>query len=88
MVVYLANAINFIAGLITLLVIIKVFLSYFMSPDHPVRLTIDRIVEPMLRPIRNLIPPMGMFDFSPIILIILVQLVARILVSILLSAFH
>lgn len=88
MVIYLLNAINIIVQLITILVIVKVFLSYFMSPYHPVRLNIDRIVEPMLRPIRNILPSVGMFDFSPIILIILVQLVGRILISIFGSIFH
>ena len=53
MIVNIIRFINIIVQLITLLVIIKVFLSYFMSPYHPVRLNIDRIVEPMLRPIRR-----------------------------------
>lgn len=88
MVVYLANFINIIVQLLTLLVIIKVVLSYFMSPYHPLRLNIDRIVEPMLRPIRNLIPPVGMIDFSPIILIVIVEILGRLLVSVLLSVFH
>ena len=87
-VVYLANIINIIVQLLTILVIIKVFLSYFMSPYHPLRLNIDRVVEPILRPIRNLIPPLGMIDLSPIILIVIVQLLGRILISILLSAIH
>lgn len=86
--IYLINLINIIAQLITLLVIIKVFLSYFMSPYHPVRRIIDRIVEPLLRPIQRIIPPLGMMDLSPLILIILVQLVGRILTNILFATIH
>jgi YggT family protein len=71
--------INIIAQLITLLVIVQVALSYFMSPFHPVRQAIDRLVEPLLAPIRRLLPQTGMLDFSPLILIILVQLIARLL---------
>ena len=67
------------------MVIIHVFLSYFLSPYHPLRQIIDRIIEPMLRPIRRLIPPSGMLDFSPIVLIILVQLSGKILVTVLAS---
>ena len=75
--------ITIIAQLITLLVIVQVALSYFMSPYHPVRQAIDRLVEPLLAPIRRLLPQTGMLDFSPLVLIILVQIVARLLVSLL-----
>ena len=77
--------INIIAQFITLLVIVQVALSYFMSPYHPVRQSIDRLVEPLLAPIRRILPQTGMLDFSPLILIILVQLVARLLVGLLVS---
>ena len=78
-------AVNLLMQLLTLVVIVKVFLAYFMAPYHPVRLIIDRIVEPFLRPIRKIIPSVGMLDISPIILIVAVQLLRRIFVNLLLS---
>jgi YggT family protein len=75
--------INIVAQLITLLVIVQVALSYFMSPYHPVRQSIDRLIDPLLAPIRRILPQTGMLDFSPLILIILVQIVARLLVGLL-----
>jgi YggT family protein len=65
--------------LVILVVIIQAVLTFFMSPFHPVRRFFDRIVEPMLTPIRRLIPPVGMFDFSPLILIIILQLLNMII---------
>jgi len=59
-----------------LLVILSVILSYFMSPFHPVRRLIDQIIEPILTPIRRVVPLVGMIDFSPLILIILIQIVS------------
>lgn len=79
--------ITVIAQLITLLVIVQVALSYFMSPFHPVRQAIDNLVEPLLAPIRRLLPQTGMLDFSPLILIILVQIVARLLTGLLTSLY-
>ena len=79
----LAQAINTFSEVIVILVLAHVILSYFMSPYHPIRSFIDRMVEPLLAPIRRVVPLVGMFDFSPIILIILVQLIARILISLL-----
>jgi YggT family protein len=77
--VWIFNIINWITELITLLVIMQVVLSYFMSPFHPVRQFIDRIVEPLLRPIRRLLPQTGMIDFSPLVLIILLQVINGVL---------
>jgi len=62
-------------------VIISVLLSYFMDPYHPVRQGVDNLVRPLLDPIRRIMPPTGMFDFSPIILIILIQMLARFLAA-------
>lgn len=67
------------------IVIASVLLSYFMSPYHPVRQALDRIVEPFLAPIRRVVPSAGMFDFSPIILILAVELIKTLLINILIS---
>lgn len=71
------------AWLLTVLVIASAFLSYFMSPYHPVRSTVDRIVTPLLNPIRRILPPVQGIDFSPVVLVILIQIVETILVRIL-----
>ncbi|GAB4495628.1 MAG: YggT family protein [Anaerolineales bacterium] len=81
--VILAQSISWFSELIVILVLAHVILSYFMSPYHPIRSFVDRMVEPLLAPIRRVVPLVGMFDFSPIILIILVQLIARVLISLL-----
>ena len=80
---FIIRIINFFVQLITLLIIVKVFLSYFLSPFHPLRVYLDKIMDPILIPIRKLIPPVGMVDLSPIILIIVVQLVGRLIINIL-----
>ena len=70
----MAATIFFFFRLLSWLVIAHVILSYFMSSHHPIRETIDRFVNPMLAPIRQLLPFTGGLDFSPLILIILLQL--------------
>ena len=61
---------------IVLLILLKIILSYFLDPFHPIRQSIDRLIEPLLKPIRDIVPSFGRFDFSPVILMILVQLLA------------
>ena len=66
-----------------LLVIAQVFLSYFLAPYHPLRRRLDRLIDPLLTPIRRILPPVGMFDFSALVLIILVQLASRVIIQLL-----
>lgn len=75
--------ISLISQLLVLLVIVSVILSFIMEPYHPVRRSIDSIVEPMLAPIRRIIPPLGMFDLSPLVLLILIQLISKLLINLL-----
>ena len=77
--------VNTVQQILVILVIVSVLLSYFMDPYHPVRRGVDNIVQPMLEPIRRVVPLVGMLDFSPLILILLLQLVGRFLVVFLAS---
>lgn len=71
--------------ILTLLVLASAVLSFFMLPSHPVRVFVDRLVDPMLMPIRRIVPPVQSMDFSPVILIILLNIVEYFLVSLLSS---
>ena len=82
-IVYLVRLISITEQVLVLLVIASAVLSYFMSPYHQVRQTIDRIVEPMLAPIRRVVPLVGMLDFSPLVLIILIQILSTVLINLL-----
>lgn len=44
--------------------------------------SINRLLDPVLRPIRNMMPQTGAIDFSPLVLIIVMQIVLIILSSI------
>ncbi len=79
----LITIILLLSNLITLLVVAQALMSYFVAPYHPVRERLDRIMEPFYAPIRRFLPQTGMLDFSPLVLIILVQIIARLLVSVL-----
>ena len=85
MIEILALFIRSISQLLVLLVVVSVILSYFMDPYHPIRRSIDSVVEPMLAPIRRVVPLIGVLDLSPLILIILLQVVSNLLVSFLLT---
>ncbi|MGD8406154.1 MAG: YggT family protein [Anaerolineales bacterium] len=81
----LIRIINILSQFIVLVVIAKIILSYFMDPYHPIRRTLDNLVEPMLAPIRRVVPLIGMFDFSPLVLIILVQILSSVIIRFLIT---
>jgi YggT family protein len=68
--------------LFSLIIIVNALLSFILPPYHPVRSFIEKLVEPFLAPIRNRLPSMGGFDFSPLILLILLQLLEYIILQI------
>lgn len=72
----LIKVISILSQLLIFLVIISVIISYILSPSHFFRRAIDQIVEPLLTPIRRVVPLVGMIDFSPLVLIILIQLIS------------
>lgn len=83
--VIIAEIIYRLAQLLILVVLIDIILSYFVPPWNRVREILDKIVEPMLRPIRKVIKPVGGLDLSPIVLVILIQIISGLLRNFLLS---
>jgi len=83
MIGFLITFVRVAANVFSILIIAKVILSYFMSPYHPIRSTIDRIIEPLMAPIRKCMPNTGMFDFSPVVLLIIIQIMEILIISVL-----
>jgi YggT family protein len=75
----LVRVINIAANIMVLIVIVDSILSYFFSPYHPLRSRLDKLVHPLLAPIRRIVPTVGNIDFSPLILIILIEICSYLL---------
>jgi YggT family protein len=83
MILLIIQIVRIAASVFSWLIIIAVLLSYFVSPFNPIRQTIDNLVNPLLNPIRKVVPAFGGFDFSSVVLILLIQVVEMILISLL-----
>ncbi len=79
----LIRLVSFLGNLLVLLVILNSVLSFFLDYYHPVRQGIERIVGPLLNPIRRVVPLIGMFDISPFILILIIYAVQSAIVNLL-----
>jgi YggT family protein len=78
----LVSVIDWIFTILTFALIGRALLSWF---DPGMRSTVGRLLvdvtEPIVGPIRRVVPSVGMFDISPIIALLLLQLLRRLLVS-------
>jgi YggT family protein len=84
--IWLYNFIDILFTLLELAILARVLLSWFrLDPYHPVVNFIYQITEPILRPLRNIIPPLGMIDISPIVALILMDIIRRIIQAIILG---
>ncbi len=67
-----------LANILTILIIVDSLLSWVLSPYHPIREALGRVLQPLYAPIRRVIPPMGGMDLTPLVLLVVVQVVAQI----------
>jgi YggT family protein len=75
-------AIEIILTIMSLLILARVLMSWVqVDPYHPVVQFIYNTTEPILQPIRQLLPPMGGFDLSPMVAMIGLSLLGSLLAS-------
>ena len=86
---YLVSLISLVVTLITIVLILNALISFTpLEPWHPVRRVLSQLAEPIVRPFRNLLPPTAGIDFTPMIALIVVQIVGQILIALVRSAFR
>ncbi len=71
-----------IIDLYSLVVLVAVVASWMqLAPDHPVTRVVSTLTDPVLRPLRQVVPPIGGLDFSPMILLFGLQLLKGMLLG-------
>ena len=72
--------IRILFDLLGILILLRIILSWYSPKSTNLLLVIlHRVTEPMLAPLRRIIPRVGMFDFTPLAAIILLQLISYLL---------
>jgi YggT family protein len=80
----ISRVVYYIVEIYTWLIFIRIILSWIrVSPYQPVVKFIYETTEPVLGFFRRLIPPVGMIDFSPLVALIAMQVLATLLVRVL-----
>lgn len=78
----LASLVNLFFTVLTFIVISRALMSWF---DPGLRSSVGQILvqitEPLLAPIRRVLPSTGFIDLSPIVLILLLQVLRRLIID-------
>jgi len=67
----IAVILNIVVYFAIFVLVIDALLSFIVPYGFPMRRIFDDMAEPMLRPLRRIIPPYGMFDFSTFVAILI-----------------
>ena len=79
---------SYLLSIVSLVIIIQVILSWLLAfnilntSSQGVRTfasALDRITSPLYRPIRRMLPDFGGIDFSPLVVLIVIQVLQKLL---------
>ncbi len=75
--IFLRQFIYFLCWILTIAIFVRAIISWFpLNPGNRLAAVLYQLTEPILSPLRRVIPRMGMIDITPMIAIILLQLIA------------
>ena len=80
-----ASIISFVFSTLSFLIFARVILSWIrISPYDPkwgqIVTTIYQLTDPIIEPVRRILPPMGGLDFSPIIVLFLLNMLRNFII--------
>lgn len=88
MLIAIVDIADLLLSILTWIIIIQVALSWLFvlnvlnTSSQGVRtlaVAIDRLTAPLYRPIRRILPDFGGIDFSPLVILILIQVIKKLL---------
>jgi YggT family protein len=97
MLLALVDIADLLLSVLTWIIIIQVILSWLLAfnvlntSSGGVRafvVALDRITAPLYRPIRRMLPDFGGIDFSPLVILILIQVIKKLLAGVVASAYY
>ena len=93
----LVDIASFLLSILSWIIIIQVILSWLLAFNvlntssggvRTVLVALDRLTAPIYRPIRRLLPDFGGIDFSPLVILILIQVLKKLLGGVVASYYY
>lgn len=80
---FIINAVDFLSSAIFVLIFIRIILSWIPNAKNPLTQFVTDITEPILKPFRRFNPKGSSLDLSPIIVIILIEIIRNVVLRVL-----
>jgi YggT family protein len=81
---FLIGIVNLAFEIFSLLILARIVVSWLnLNPYNPIVQFLHNTTEPILAPVRRLLPATGMIDFSPMVVLIAALILQRVVVQIL-----
>jgi YggT family protein len=79
---YIANFVYVLFQILTFAIFARVLLSWFpINPENPFVVILNEVTDPILRPLRRVVPSLGMLDLTPIVALVLLQVIQNLLLQ-------
>ena len=80
---WLYSFIDILFYALNLAILIRVIVSWLnINPYNPIVSLIYQVTDPILEPLRRIIPPLGMIDISPIVAMLLLSVIQEVLLGV------
>ena len=73
------QALLYLTYVLQVLIFVRVVLSWLPMGPNPVSEFVIRLTDPILLPLRRILPRFGMFDLAPMIALLIIVVVQRVL---------
>jgi YggT family protein len=92
----LVDSADFLLSIVSWVIIIQVILSWLLAFNvlntssggvRTVVVALDRLTAPLYRPIRRMLPDFGGIDFSPLVILILIQVLRKLLAGVVIQSY-
>lgn len=71
-----------LANILSFVIIADALLSWVLPPYNSIREALGRVLQPLYGPVRRLVPPLGGIDFTPVVALVLIQVIEQIILMI------
>ncbi len=87
--IYILQALSLIVQFLIIVIFVRAIISWFpINRDNPFIEILDRLSEPVLAPLRRVVPLIGMFDITPLVALILLQVISGVLRNMIASSLY
>lgn len=72
--------VNILVTVLSYAIIIRALITWFpIAPDSPIVRLLDDVTEPIMAPLRRVVPRIGMIDITPIVALLVLQAIGYVL---------